>query len=363
MWNVSNFRLNLIKYLTKHHLNVVLVANFDDPAALENLKKLGVRCWDTRDHAQAVSPISVLKFCFRVASAIKSERPSVVLTFTVKANLFGNVVAKLKGKPVIANITGLGSIYLRSRFWRLMLLTMYRVCMVTTDLVFFQNLDDKKIFQKLRIVSPEKSLVIPGSGVDTKAVKYSARKNNTGALTFLLIARVIKDKGVREFIAAAKIIKKELPDTRFKIIGTYDHRNPNCIDYSDFEFAKSSGCIEFHGFKEDVIKEIQDSDCVVLPSYREGMPKSLLEASAVGRPLIATDVPGCNSLVNDTVNGLLCMPKSSHSLAEVMRKMIDFSEQRRLKMGCEARKLVEMNFSDQIVSNIYLEAVEKHGRV
>ena len=320
---------------------------------------MGVLCIDSKDNAHARTVFDLCQFSWKILATIRRTKPDVVLSFTLKGNLAAALLAGLFRIPVITNITGLGSVYLRGKLWRLALRVVYKLSLNYVDIIFFQNSEDRKVFSDWGIGVPGKYKLIPGSGVDIKKFEYSPKVSNTSSFRFLMISRLIKDKGVVEYIAAATNLKRQNPTFQFLIVGDPAQKNPNAVSNKIVSEAVNRGIITHIAFSADITHLIKESDCVVLPSYREGMPKSLLEASAIGRPLIATDVAGCNELIDHEKNGLLCKPKSAEDLTLAMQAMASFSSRKKMAMAAAARLKVEEKFSDILVSRHYLTAIKE----
>jgi glycosyltransferase involved in cell wall biosynthesis len=225
--------------------------------------------------------------------------------------------------------------------------------------VFFQNRDDLELFQKSRLVAPGRSRLIPGSGVD---LRYYAPRSEAGRqaapFTFLLVGRMLWDKGVREYVEAARALKEKNPAVRFQLLGEADADNPRAISLSELQAWTASGWVEYLGEVEDVRPYIAAADCLVLPSYREGVPHSLLEGGAMAKPLIAADAPGTREPVEDGVNGFLCRLKDPVDLASKMERMLQLGEKARLEMGQASRRKIRQDFDEELVIDRYVTEVE-----
>ena len=264
---------------------------------------------------------------------------------------------------LINNVSGLGTAFLRGGWLGGVVCSLYRVALRRSHRVFFQNDEDRQVFIEKRLVAPARTGLLPGSGIDLVhfsplAFDGSSLRNGAG-LVFLMVARLLWDKGVLEFVEAARRVKALFPESRFQLLGFLDVKNQTAVGRSDVEAWVKEGVVEYLGTSDDVRPFLAAADCVVLPSYREGTPRSLLEAAAMGRPLLATDVPGCREVVVDGVNGLLCHVRDSVDLAEKMMQMIDMPMSALLQMGQESRSLAETRFDEQIVIRKYLEAIDE----
>jgi glycosyltransferase involved in cell wall biosynthesis len=223
--------------------------------------------------------------------------------------------------------------------------------------VFFQNPEDRQLFLDRAIVRAEQARLLPGSGVDLD--RFAPALPPEGPLTFLLIARLVQDKGVLEFVEAARSLRDDLPDARFQLLGGPDEGHRTAISLGDVNRWAGEGVIEYVGSAEDVRPFIASASAVVLPSYREGLPRSLLEGAAMARPLIGADAPGCREVVEEGVNGYLCKVRDARSLAEVMLRFARLPQVAREAMGAAARRTVEERFSEELVVRAYQDVLDE----
>ena len=364
-WNLVNFRSGLIAALVSRGFDVVAVAPDDEYR--DRLRELGCRYVPLNMDNQGTHPVKDALLLWRYVVVLLRLRPAVVLSYTVKPNIYASLAARLVGVTVINNVSGLGTAFLRGGWLGGVVCSLYRVALRRSHRVFFQNDEDRQVFIEKRLVAPARTGLLPGSGIDLVhfsplAVEGSSLRNGAG-LVFLMVARLLWDKGVLEFVEAARRVKALFPESRFQLLGFLDVKNQTAVGRSDVEAWVKEGVVEYLGTTDDVRPFLADADCVVLPSYREGTPRSLLEAAAMGRPLLATDVPGCREVVIDGVNGLLCRLRDSVDLAEKMMQMITMPMSALLQMGQESRRLAETRFDEQIVIRKYLEAIyEVAGR-
>jgi glycosyltransferase involved in cell wall biosynthesis len=304
-----------------------------------------------------LNPFADLRLLLQYRGLLRRFAPAAFLGFTIKPNIYGCIAARVAGVPAIANVSGLGTVFLKSGLLEKLVVPMYRYALGGADRVFFQNPDDRELFVRKGIVRGEQTRLIPGSGIDTSL--YAPAALPDGPPTFLLIARLLGDKGVREFVEAARALRDELPGARFQLLGPLDGHNRTSIPRAELDEWLARGAVEYLGGTDDVRPFIAEATAVVLPSYREGLPRSLLEGAAMARPLIATDVPGCRELVEDGVNGFLCEPRDPASLAEAMSKLASLSPEARRRMGQAARTMVEDRYSEELVVRAYLDALEE----
>ena len=360
-WNLVNFRSGLIAALVSRGFDVVAVAPDDEYR--DRLRELGCRYVPLNMDNQGTHPVKDALLLWRYVVVLLRLRPAVVLSYTVKPNIYASLAARLVGVTVINNVSGLGTAFLRGGWLGGVVCSLYRVALRRSHRVFFQNDEDRQVFIEKRLVAPARTGLLPGSGIDLVhfsplAFDGSSLRNGAG-LVFLMVARLLWDKGVLEFVEAARRVKALFPESRFQLLGFLDVKNQTAVGRSDVEAWVKEGVVEYLGTTDDVRPFLADADCVVLPSYREGTPRSLLEAAAMGRPLLATDVPGCREVVIDGVNGLLCRLRDSEDLAEKIMQMIAMPMSALLQMGQESRRLAETRFDEQIVIRKYLEAIDE----
>ncbi len=358
-WNIVTFRSGLIRALKAAGYEVVVVAP-DDPSGEERLRTLAVERIDARLDRSGLNPLADFGLVLRYRRILKDQRPAAFLGFTIKPNIYGCIAARTLGIPAIANISGLGTVFIRRGPLLALVTVLYRAALSRAAAVFFQNPDDLALFVERRMVRHDQAQLLPGSGIDLG--RYSPTPLPDGPPAFLLIARLLGDKGVREFVDAARQLRHEVPGARFQLLGPLDEGNRTSIRSDELDSWASEGAIEYLGETDDVRPFIDRATAVVLPSYREGLPRSLLEAGAMARPLVASDVPGCREVVIDGETGFLCRTRDSGSLAEAMKKLSDLSAEERQALGEAARRHVEKKFSETVVIDAYLAELGKIGQ-
>lgn len=357
-WNLSNFRVGLIESLQQAGYEVVAVAPSDGFEA-----SLPCRFVDLRMDNGGTNPLRDFALMLRFIALLRRERPTVFLAYTVKPNIYGSLAARLVGVPTINNVAGLGAVFIRNGMLARFVRLLYRMALARSAKVFFQNPDDLALFRQQCVVNHNRVALVPGSGVDldrfTPASDKSVRRVlRNDCIVFLLLARLLWDKGLAEYVAAAAKLRAELgTKVEFRLAGQADIKNPSAVSQRQLDEWVRAGPVHYLGFMEDVRPLIADADVVVLPSYREGTPKTLLEAAAMAKPLIATDVPGCREVVVHGENGLLCDVKSTESLVAAMRTMLLLSHEQRMTMGLRGRLLAESKFDERTVHARYLEAI------
>ena len=305
-----------------------------------------------------LNPLADVGLLRRYRSILASLRPAAYIGYTIKPNIYGSLAAASLGVPALPNVSGLGTAFIRGGPLQQLVTRLYRVGFRKAPIVFFQNDEDRRLFVDRRIVQTGQAQVLPGSGVDLNRFA-PAPPAPEGHPTFLLIGRLLRDKGVVEFVEAARMLKAEFPQVRCQLLGPIDPGNRTAIGSGELARWVSEGIVEHLGTTDDVRPFIAAATAVVLPSYREGLPRSLLEAAAMERPLIATDVPGCRNVVEDRVNGRLCRVRDPASLAEAMRDMIETPADQRRAMAEAARRKVQAQYSEEFVVQAYLDALAR----
>jgi glycosyltransferase involved in cell wall biosynthesis len=353
-WNILNFRMNLVRALKGQ--GVTPIALVPPGEGEEELRAAGVPVHTIAMSRDATSPLSGFMLVVRYIRALRLIRPTAFLGFTPKPNIFGSMAASALKIPVINNVTGLGTAFIHGGVLGTLVPKLYRVALRRSERVFFHNDEDRSLFIARGLAAPEQAEVIPGSGVDLNRFKPSPLPGRGDAITFLFIGRLLWEKGVGEFVEAAGMIKAQHPSTRFQILGPMD-TGKRGVPAADLDRWKSDGVVEYLGTASDVRPFIQAADCVVLPSYREGMPRVLLEAAAMGRPVIGSDVPGCRQIVREGETGFLAEARSGRALADKMIGMSQLDPSARASMGDRARKVVESDFSEELVDSAYLNAL------
>jgi len=368
-WNLLNFRSGLIQALLAQGHKVILAAPADEHVPA--LEALGAQFINLSMQTHGTNPLADLGLLWRFLRLMHVERPDVLLVYTAKPNVYGGLTGRWLGVPVINNIAGLGSVFIKGGWLARVLTTLYRFALTRAQRVFFQNQDDFCQFVEMGLVRREQCAVLPGSGVDLlrfqpvplPSLQVAKEENGQGTherrFVFLLVARLLKDKGVQEFAEAAHLLKSNYPWVEFTLLGFKDSQNPNAVTEEQLKLWEENGWVTYWGSSADVRERLALADCVVLPSYREGTPRSLLEAAAMGRPLVATDVPGCREVVRHGINGFLCRPRDSQDLAYQMQSILLLSNAQLAQMGNASRQWVEERFDEKRVIDAYQQALEE----
>lgn len=355
-WNLFNFRAGLIRAMVAAGYEVIAVAPNDQYAA--RLAELGCRYIALPMDNKGTNPLMDTLLFLRFLRLFWRERPEVFLGYTIKPNVYGSLAARLAGVAIINNIAGLGTAFIRDSWLTRLVRLLYKVALSGSSHVFFQNNDDLQLFVAKGLVAPDKVSRLPGSGIDLDAFRPQTKRDGGGdSFTFLLVARLLRDKGVGEYVDAARIVSKAHPEAKFQILGFLDAQNQTAVTREEMSAWVAEGVVEYLGVSDDVRPFLAEADCVVLPSYREGVPRSLLEGAAMARPLVATDVVGCRDVVRDGVNGLLCKVADAPDLAARMLDMLNLPREERMRMGLAGRQIMENEFDERVVINQYLSVI------
>mgnify|MGYP000005748382 FL=1 len=351
-WQGYNFRLNLARELKNNNYDVSFLALEDEKYSSKLKKEFNFVNIDF--NAKSINPFNDLKVCFSLYKVFKTIKPDIVLNFTIKPNIYSSIISKILKIPSINNITGLGTVFIKKSLITQVVKLLYKVSLYCSDFIFFQNSDDQQLFVDLNLLSLKKSAILPGSGVDTKKFSPQSRKN-WSTFRFLMVARLIKDKGVYEFIEAAKLLKDDTIE--FWILGERGVVNKTAIGRDEITNLSNQKVVNFFDKTDDVKSFLDRVDCVVLPSYREGCPRCIMEASSVELPVIVSDVPGCRQVVDNNVTGLYCKVRDSQDLLIKMKSILKMTTNERKRMGQRGRKKMEEEYDESIVIESYKQKI------
>lgn len=362
-WYIANFRSELIRTLQTQGYEVVAAAPSDD--SVRRIDALGCRFVDVAMDNGGTNPARDMRLLLDLCKLFARERPAVFLGYTVKPNVYGSLAARWFGVPAINNIAGLGTAFIRDSWLTRMVEALYRAGLARSAKVFFQNNDDRQLFIQKALVPPQVTGLLPGSGVDTRRFAPVAAVQLTDGeaskprpFRFLLSARLLRDKGVVEFVEAARMLLSEGHQIECLLLGFMDAANRTAISRQELDDWEKAGLVRYLGAVDDVRPHLASADCVVLPSYREGMPRSLLEAASMEKPIVTTDAPGCRNVIDNGITGLLCRPRDTADLADKMRIMLQLSKTELQQMGRKGREKMLLEFDEKIVLHQYLQAIQ-----
>lgn len=360
-WNVANFRVGLINRLCKEGHVVTAFAGAD--ASLAVLINQGVEFTPLPLRSAGTNPIFEFWSVISLRQRLRRAGIQLCLSYTPKGNLY-SLMACL-GLPIVCipNISGMGSAFLRPGPVSWLLRLMYWVLLRRAAKAFFQNPEDLRAFVDGGLLEPGRAALLPGSGIDidrfAPELESGDRQLSDGAVTFLMLSRALWDKGLEEYVEAARLIKKLYPEVRFQFAGSLNSENPSAVNFSTLKRWFSEGHIDYLGVLDDVRPAIKDASCIVLPSYREGLSRTLLEAGALGRPVVTTTAAGCRHAVVEGVTGLLCEVRSAESLRAALEKIILMGPDGRAKMGQNARTHIVEHYSERLVHDAYISAISE----
>lgn len=336
----------------------IILASSDEKGERKHIEDAGIKYIELPFQRQSINPIKEFKSFFGIIKLIKQTRPIIVHNITIKPVLLGTLASRILSIPLIVNsVTGLGYTFIRPGLFgsllRNIIKFIYRLLFRWNNvIVTFQNNDDRKLLYSNRLSFPSNAIVIKGVGVNT--TKYKQTKIPIDSNLVILASRLLWDKGVGEFVDAAKYLHENNINVQMVLVGIPDEKNPQSVSNQELHMWNKEEYIEWWGFQEDMPQIINKASIVVLPSYREGLPTILIEAASVGRPLIATDVPGCNEVVRNGINGFLVPVKNHIELATTIHKLI-IDKSLMNTMGANSRRIALNEFDFSIILQKHLE--------
>ncbi len=347
------FRFELIKSLLEQNFEVYFsLPESTKDEKVRSIVDIGAKHIQTHFNRRGMNIFEDFKLVKEYIKIIKTVNPDVVLTYTIKPNVYGTFAASIYKKPVIMNITGVGSAFASSKL-RYIASLLYKYACSKAYFVFFQNESNYSLFVSNKLVEPNKTKIIPGSGVNIERFKPVEKQNKDGIIRFLFIGRIMKEKGIEEYLQAADAITKKYPNTEFQILGGFEEEK-----YRDVILNNKNPKIKYLGVSDDVRNEIKEVDCIINPTYHEGMSNVLLEGAAMGKPLIASNIPGCKEIVDDGINGYLFEARNVNQLVEKIEKFLSLDDEAKNQMGQAGRKKIEKEFDRNIVINEYMKVIE-----
>jgi glycosyltransferase involved in cell wall biosynthesis len=351
--------LNLIDKFLAEGMDVVVIAPVDEYLTYKEqyptVRHYGLRMMD-RD---STNPIKDILLLLELVRKYKKIKPDIILHFTNKPNIYGGIAAKIVGIKSIAVVTGLGYAFINKGLVRAMMTWLYRISGGFHQKFIFENIEDRELFAELGIVSGDRAVSVKGCGVDTTWYHPYPNGQVKDKTIFTFIGRLLYDKGIREFVEAARQIKTNLQDVAFWVVGELDAENPATIDKDDLIKWVEEDIIYYHGFVKDVRPIIGESDCIVLPSYREGLPRIIIEGMAMSKPVITTHVAGCEETVDQGINGFLVPMKDVSGLVTSMKEFISLSSENKHIMGQNGRRKVIKEFDDKKIAQHIFDLIIK----
>lgn len=347
--SLYNFRKELINKLL---VNNEIIISMPEDDYFDYFNQIGCKMINTELIRRSINPINDIKLFINYNKIIRKIKPELIITYTIKPNIYGGLCARLYKIKYAANIAGLGSTFYNSRILKTIATALYRIGLKNSSVVFFENIENKNIFITNKIVKPLQCVLLNGAGINLNEyypLKYSQSKTTN----FLFVARIMKEKGIDELIEASKMLITNGYNIQLNILGSYEE------DYSSkFTELSKQNWFKYHGYQKDTLPFIKDCHCFVLPSWHEGMANTNLEAAACARPIITSNIHGCKEAVIDGISGFLCERQNVESLYIAMKKFIELPFSDKLAMGLESRKHIENNFDKNIVVNNTIEALK-----
>ena len=360
-WNIYNYRLSLIQALAKKGYRVLAIAPEDKYVSV--IKETGITFIPLKNLSRkGKNPLREAALIYELKRIYKKEKVDIALQFTIKPNIYGSLAARSLPTQTISTVTGLGYAFLQKGVLNQIVKRLYRKAFRHCDYVFFQNPDDRQVFLENKIVAVEKAGLVSGSGVDTEyfSPKYNTHNTNKNLVNFLYVGRLLYYKGVVELMRAIDLLEQKHHNFHFTLIARPDEGNPSAMPLAEFlVWANTKKTVTFVEKTDNVRSYYADCDVVVLPSYREGVPRVLLEAMAMAKPIVATNVAGSRETVADGINGFLAEVKNAEDLAAKLEKMLTIGTKNRTQMGLAGREIAVERFDERIVVKKYVEMVEK----
>lgn len=353
---MHNFRINLLRDMVKQGYQVVVIAPKDsDTTAFKSQK---IKFIPIEIDCKGMNPFRDVKLIFQLRKIYLHENFDFIFHYTIKPVIYGSFAAAFSKKSHISVITGLGYTFIKAGSINKLAVLLYNLALKKPKEVWFLNDDDRDMFVQRKIVNHNKTRVINGEGVNLKIFHPQIKRHHT-VFSFLFIGRVLWDKGIGEYVEAARILRKKYPNVEFQILGALGAANPAAISPECMDEWEEEGIINYLGETSKVMPYIANASCIILPSYREGISRVLLEAAAMEKPIVTTNVTGCKDIVKHNCSGYLCEVRNVDSLVECMDKMIQLPEEKRRNMGIEGRKIVLEKFDERIIIKVYHDKLKE----
>ncbi len=359
-WNIYNFRLNIIEKLLKEDFEVFVIAPVDKYIHYKDKYPEIIHIPLKQLHRDSLNPWKDFRLTHELTQIYKKLKPDLVLHYTVKPNIYGGIAAKINNISSLAVVTGLGYTFIHNGFIKKITKSLYRLTSGFHKKVIFENIDDRILFTENALIKKDKGISVKGCGVDSSFFSPMPNGILKEKTTFTFIGRLLYDKGVKEFVEAAKIIKNKFDKVDFWLVGEIDKNNPAAVRKDDLEDWVNEKVITYHGATNDVKKYIAASDCIVLPSYREAIARSITEGMAMEKPVITTNTPGCREAVEHGKNGFLVPIKDVSALSNSMEQFLHLDYDRRHEMGVLGRKKVLAEFDDKLVANQIVDIIKSN---
>lgn len=358
LWGLLNFRGDVIKVLHKDGNKITLIAPFDSNISLKEYQ--GIKYIPIKLSRKGKNIFQEIKYLFSLYKIYKEEKFDLIFHYTIKPNIYGNIAAKLNKIESISIIPGLGHLFIKESIITKIAERLYKFALNFSKEVWFLNNDDKELFIKRKLVDRKKVKILPGEGINLEKFYPIRKKRRDNKIIFLMVARVLWEKGFKEYTEAAEFLKKKYSNLEFQLLGMIDENNPSGVEKEIIENYHKKGIINYLGTSNNVREIIANCDCLVLPSfYREGIPRTLMEGAAMEKPLITTNIQGCKEVVEDNYNGYLCEAKNSRDLIDKIESFILLSKEEKEKLGKNGREKMLKKFSVNIIIEKYKVLMRK----
>jgi len=349
-----NFKYELLERLINEEFEIYFsIPETKNDTKVKKLIELGCNYVETNLDRRSMNPFKDLNLVKQYETIVKKIRPNIIISYTIKPNIYGSYAAKKYKIPIIINVTGLGSGFYNN-YTKWLVEKMYKYACKNAYTIFFENEANYNYFIQNKITKKDKSKIIPGSGVNLEKFKPMEKTKEDGIVRFLFIGRIMKEKGIEEYLKAAEYIADKYSNVEFQILGPFEEEK-----YKKIILNNNNSKIKYLGVSYDVRNEIKEIDCIINPTYHEGMSNVLLEGAAMAKPLLASNIPGCREIVDNGVNGYLFEPKNETSLIKTIEKFLSQNESDRIKMGIASREKVEKTFDRNLVIDVYLEEIAR----
>lgn len=358
-WNIHNFRSNILLKLIELKAQIYILAPIDE--TIQYLGTLdGVFIIPLNNlRRNSSNPFSEFLLFREFYKKYKLLKPDFILHYTIKPNIYGSIAAGLLNIKSASVITGLGYTFMHKAWLRNLVSNMYKLAFRFNESVIFENQDDRILFINAGITKPDRSFSVKGCGVNVDYFHASSSRIDKESIEFIFVGRLLYDKGIKEYIDAAKYLSKKYKNAKFTVLGMLDEENPSHVSRDELVEWIECGAIQYYSETKDVRPFLVRSDCIVLPSYQEGLPKAIIEAMAMSLPVITTDTPGCRETVDENINGFLVLKRNTASLIEAIEKFINLSEGERYRMGQKSLQKVNLEFKDTTIAENILRIVAR----
>lgn len=363
-WSIYNFRAGLIRQLLAEKVKVVIIAPTDKYSA--KLTALGCVFESVDLEPYSTNPLKDLKFCWQISKILKKHHIQFLISYTIKPNIYTNFVARWHRIPSIAVVTGLGHLFTLTSWKTVVAKWLYKMALQKVPQVWFLNKEDLHFFVQQHLIRSPQAQYLPSEGIDSEYFKYKKNQSvylndSNRPFTFLFAGRLMDEKGIRDYVEAARIVKKTYPQVQFEILGFVEENFPYAVTAQELAAWEKEGIIHYLGSTDQIKTHLQQVNCVVLPSYyREGVPRILLEAASMQLPIITTDNVGCKDIVKHGYNGFLIKKREVQDLVFWLQQMLQLPESERMQMGENGRALVQRFFREDLIIDCYLSVLNQY---